>query len=335
MSSLQPGLRAERENASECGPFYLVAKKEARTDRNGSTYLVLTLSDATGNCEARMWSVSPEDNARFAQGDVVKVKAVFEEYNGRRQIKIETIEKAARGEYDLGELLPKTTKNIAEMWAALNGYVDSFSDPNLKALIQSLVTDEKIAAALQDAPAAKSMHHAWIGGLLEHLISLLGMADATAKHYVEINRDLLLTGVLLHDIGKLRELSWRTGFDYTVDGQLLGHITIGIGIVTRKIDAIPDFPPRLKTLVLHMILSHHGHLEFGSPKLPMIPEALVLHYLDDMDAKLQTIRSEFERSKRSGHASGQMTEWVRALERPLLNTEDFLAEDESTLKKEV
>jgi 3'-5' exoribonuclease len=150
------------------------------------------------------------------------------------------------------------------------------------------------------------------------------LAESVAGHYPEINRDLLLTGVILHDIGKLRELSWKTGFDYTIEGQLLGHIQIGIGIVTRKMDLLPDFPPRLKTLVLHLILSHHGKLEFGSPKLPMIPEAVMLHYLDDLDAKMQTMRSEFERAQQSGKERGQLTDWVRAMDRPLLNTGDYL-----------
>jgi 3'-5' exoribonuclease len=144
--------------------------------------------------------------------------------------------------------------------------------------------------AYREAPAAKQLHHAWLGGLLEHVVSLLTLADRVAPHYPLLDRDLLLTGVILHDIGKVRELSWEIGFEYTVEGSLLGHIQIGTALTERAIDSLPNFPPRLKTLVLHMILSHHGKLEFGSPKLPMIPEALALSFLDDLDAKMQAIQ---------------------------------------------
>lgn len=318
---------------AEQGVFYLVAQKQLRTDKNGSTYLTLTLSDRTGPIEARMWNVQESLAARFEQGDVVKVLARVEEYRGQRQLKIETIEKARQGDFELSELLPATTKNVDELWTELTTYVESFTNPHLKALLRSILTDEKIAPALRSAPAAKSLHHAWISGLLEHIVSLLGISDLAASHYKEINRDLLLTGVVLHDIGKLVELSWKTGFDYTMEGQLLGHITIGVGIVTKKIDALPEFPPKLKVLVLHMILTHHGKYEFGSPKLPMIPEAVLLNFLDDMDAKLQTIRTEFERNQAAGRPAGQMTDWVRALERPLLSTEGYLAEDNSGHKE--
>jgi 3'-5' exoribonuclease len=199
-------------------------------------------------------------------------------------------------------------------------------DPNLEALLQAFLEDEQIAAALREAPAAKGMHHAWIGGLLEHVVSLLGICDLAAKHYPEVSRDLLLTGAFLHDIGKLRELRWGTSFDYTMEGQLLGHITIGIGLIEKKIAALPGFPEAKRILVEHMVLSHHGKYEFGSPKLPMIPEAILLHYLDDMDAKMQTVRSEFARSVASGRTPGQMTDWVRSMERPLLNTQAYLEE---------
>jgi 3'-5' exoribonuclease len=168
------------------------------------------------------------------------------------------------------------------------------------------------------------MHHAWIGGLLEHVLSLMGLCEMAAQHYPHVDRDLLLTGVVLHDIGKLRELSWGTSFEYTMEGQLLGHITIGIGMIEAKIAAIPDFPAAKRVLVEHLVLSHHGKYEFGSPKLPMTPEAILLHYLDDLDAKMQTVRSEFARAEANGRSGAEMTEWVRSMERPLLNTQEFL-----------
>ena len=163
-----------------------------------------------------------------------------------------------------------------------------------------------------------------MGGLLEHVVSLVGICELAACHYPEINRDLLLTGAILHDIGKLEELSWGISFDYTLEGQLVGHITMGIAMIEKKLATLPGFPPALRMLVEHMVLSHHGKLEFGSPKLPMIPEAVLLHYLDDLDAKMHTMRSEFERHEAQGGQPGEMTDWVRSMDRPLLNTATFL-----------
>jgi 3'-5' exoribonuclease len=165
--------------------------------------------------------------------------------------------------------------------------------------------------------------------LLEHVVSLLGLADRVAAHYPLLDRDLLVTGVILHDIGKIRELEWETGFDYTVEGVLLGHIQMGVDLVEKTIAALPDFPDRLRTLVLHMILSHHGKLEFGSPKLPMIPEALVLNFVDDLDAKMQAVAQEFEKSAREGRAPDELTGKVWSLDnRQMLNTKAWLKDRE-------
>jgi 3'-5' exoribonuclease len=307
--------------------YFVATQKQVRTKKDGSPYLALILTDKTGQVEGRMWDNVTECIPLFDQSDVVKVRAFVCRFDGRLQLKVDRIKRAPQGEFDLGDFLPKTTKDVDALWVELSNCVASFTDPHLKALLTSFLQDEEIASALRQAPAAKGMHHAWIGGLLEHIVSLLGIANLAAGHYTEINRDLLLTGVILHDIGKLRELAWTSGFSYTMEGQLLGHITIGIGMVEKKLEALPDFPPRLRLLVEHLILSHHGQYEFGSPKLPMIPEAILLHYLDDMDAKMQTIRSEFERSATQGRPTDQFTDWVRAMERALLNTSGFLADD--------
>jgi 3'-5' exoribonuclease len=205
--------------------------------------------------------------------------------------------------------------------------VESFTNPDLKRLLTAMLADPALAQAYREAPAAKQLHHAWLGGLLEHVISLCTLADRLAPHYPILDRDLLLTGVILHDIGKIRELSWEIGFEYTVEGTLLGHIQIGTALTERAIDSLPNFPPRLKTLVLHMILSHHGKLEFGSPKLPMIPEALALSFLDDLDAKMQAIQVEFDKCIREGKPADEMTGKVWALDqRQLLNTKRWLGE---------
>jgi 3'-5' exoribonuclease len=310
---------AKYENQAITG-FFAVASKQVRSKRDGSRYFSLTFADRTGQMEARMWETA--EAGEFADGDVVKVRGQVCRYKEFLQLNVERIRKA-----DLSDYVPHTDRNIDELWAELDGYVESFSELHLKALLRSFLDDPEIATAFREAPAAKSMHHAWIGGLLEHVVSLLGIADLAAKHY-RVHRDLLLTGAILHDIGKLQELRWGSNFDYTIEGQLLGHITIGVALIDRKIAALPDFPSSLRVLVEHLVLSHHGKYEFGSPKLPMIPEAILLHYLDDMDAKMQTLHSEFARNVTAGRGAGDVTEWLRSLERPLLNTMPFLDKEQ-------
>src|ERR1017187_9321396 len=229
------------------------------------------------------------------------------------------------GEVEKSDLLPSPTYDVAALWSQLLGYVETFTEPNLKLLLTTVVADPLIAQDYREAPAAKQLHHAWLGGLLEHVVSLCTLADLVAPHYPLLDRDLLLTGVILHDIGKIRALSWEAGFEYTVEGSLLGHIQIGTALAEQTMDSLPGFPPRLKTLVLHMILSHHGKLEFGSPKLPMIPEALVLNFLHDLDAKMQAVTGEFEKCIREAKGFDELTGKVWALDnRQLLNTKRWL-----------
>lgn len=304
--------------------YFAVTLKQLRSRKDGGQYLALALGDRTGQIESRMWENFNGSLGEFDQGDIVKVKAEVSRYNGRLQLNLEKIRRAIAEEIVLSDYLPQSEFDIDELWAALNATVESFTNPHLKALLQSFLQDEEIAKALRQAPAAKSLHHAWLGGLLEHIVSLTGICDSTAKHYPEINRDLLLTGAILHDIGKLQELCWGTNFDYTLSGQMLGHITLGIAMIEKKLAVLVDFPPELRILVEHLVLSHHGKLEFGSPKLPMIPEAIVLHYLDDLDAKMHTMRTEFARHEAQGRSAVEMTEWVRAMDRPLLQSAAFL-----------
>ncbi len=312
---------ASRENQEITG-FFAASQKQVRTGRDGGRYFALVLSDRTGQIDGRMWET--EEAGDFETGDVVKVRGEVCRFNERLQIKVEKIRRARPDEFELGDFVPQSSRPIDEMWAELESWVASFRDPHFKGLIEAFLSDPEISAALRQAPAAKGLHHAWIGGLLEHILSLMGMCDLAAQHYPEVNRDLLLTGVVLHDIGKLRELRWGTSFDYTLEGQLLGHITIGIGMIEQKIAAIHDFPPAKRLLIQHLVLSHHGEYEFGSPRLPMIPEAIVLHYLDNLDAKMQTVRSELARAKASGRSGAELTEWIRPLERQLLDTQGFL-----------
>jgi len=319
------------ESQFENKPFdsvYLVLSKQHRTTRTAKPYISLILGDNSGQIEARVWDpldsrIAPD----FAKGDVVKARASASKFEGVLQLKIDLLKKLSPTDYDRADLLPATIYNVDELWRKLETAVASFADKDLKRLIEAVLADPAVRESFREAPAAKQLHHAWLGGLLEHVVSLIGLADRVAPHYPILMRDLVVTGVILHDIGKIHELSWRTGFDYTLEGTLLGHIQIGAALVEQTIDSLPEFPPRLKTLVLHMILSHHGKLEFGSPKLPMIPEALMLNFLDDIDAKMQTIASEFQKAERQGKGSGEMTDKIWALDqRTMLNSRAWLGE---------
>jgi 3'-5' exoribonuclease len=304
--------------------FFAVRSKQLRSRKDGGQYMAVTLGDRTGQIESRMWENFAEAAPGFETGDVVKVRGEVCRFNDRLQLNLEKLRRATADEFELSDYVPQTSKNVEELWASLVRTVDSFTEPWLQKLVRAFLDDPLMATAFREAPAAKSLHHAWIGGLLEHVVSLVDICSLAAQHYPEINRDLLLTGAILHDIGKLEELRWGTTFDYTLEGQLVGHITLGVVMIEKKLATLPGFPPQLRMLVEHMVLSHHGKLEFGSPKLPMIPEAVLFHYLDDLDAKMHTMRSEFERHEAQGGEAGEMTDWVRSLDRPLLNTATFL-----------
>jgi 3'-5' exoribonuclease len=309
--------------------FFLVLAKQQRTTKSNKPYLSLILGDKTGQLEGRVWAPDDPRIAKdFERGDIVKARGSASRFDDRLQMKIDQLRKAEASEVDKADLLPSTTYDVAELWRQLLSFVDSLTNPDLKLLLGTILNDPPLAEAYREAPAARQLHHAWLGGLLEHVVSLLTLADRVAPHYPILDRDLLLTGVILHDIGKVRELSWEIGFEYTIEGTLLGHIQIGAALAERTMDSLPNFPPKLKTLVLHMILSHHGKLEFGSPKLPMIPEALVLNFLDDLDAKMQAMNGEFDKCIREGKGPDEMTGRVWALDqRQLLNTRRWLGED--------
>ena len=308
--------------------FFLVLLKQQRTTKSNKPYLNLILGDKTGQLEGRIWEPSDPRIAKdFDRGDVVKARGSASRFDDRLQMKIDQLRVALTAEVDKSDLMPSTTQDVGVLWRALLSFVASFRNEDLKRLLTTLLADPALAEAYREAPAAKQLHHAWLGGLLEHVVSLLTLADRIAPHYPLLDRDLLLTGVILHDIGKIHELSWEIGFEYTVEGVLLGHIQMGSALVERTIDSLPNFPPRLKTLVLHENLSHHGKLEFGSPKLPMTPEALALSFIDDLDAKMQAIQNEFDKCIREGKPADEMTGKVWALDqRPMLNTKRWLGE---------
>lgn len=316
---------AAKNRGKNLRSHFLVAQKQLRDRNDGNgKYLSLTLTDRTGRLDGRVWDNAEAWSAKFDNGDFVEVRACVDEFNGRLQLRVLEIARVASEQIDLADFQKKSTRDIDAMWAQLRVYADSFTDANLQRLVRAFLDDPEIARRYKAAPAAKYMHHAWVGGLLEHVVDLLAFCDLAAGHFPMVHRDLLLTGAILHDIGKIYELSWERGLEYTLEGQMIGHISIAVRMLNEKVRTLPDFPKPMLTLVEHMILSHHGALEFGSPKLPMIPEAVLLHYLDDAEAKMLAMR---EACQPEGQTAPVFVDKVRALERPLLNTRAFLAQD--------
>ncbi len=308
---------ADLQDGQNITSHFLVCEKEIRATREGKSYLRLELGDATGRVEARMWEGF--ERFPFERDDFVKIQARVENYRNKLQLSIEKIRRAEESEVNVADFFPHTSEDVDRLYAQLLDIVASVNNPWLRQLLDSVVQDPEIVPRLKRAPAAKVMHHAFFGGLLEHVVSLCGLCRAVLTHYPEADPDLLLTGAVLHDVGKLKELSYDRSINYTDEGQLLGHILIEYELVTRKIDAIEGFPVALKTLVQHMLIAHHGRYEFGSPKLPMFREALMLHYLDDLDSKMGAIRSVLQSDK----GEGNWTAFSGALERRFLRTEDF------------
>jgi len=299
---------------------FVVVSKQAKPKKSGELYLALTLADRTGHLDAKMWDNVADHINCFEQDDFVKVRGLLNKFNGRFQLTVHKVRSMQESEVDFDDYLPRTTKDIAALWQVLRDFVDSFTDPHLQALVRAFMADPQIEQAYKNAPAAKTLHHAFIGGLLDHVVSLFRLCDLACRNYPEtINRDLLMTGAFLHDIGKVHELTFARSFTYTTRGQLLGHMIIELEMLHEKIAQVPGFPGEYKTLIEHLIISHHGKYEFGSPKMPMFPEALMLHYLDDLDSKMESMRAHFQREP-----GAEWTTYNASLERPLLNSKRFL-----------
>jgi len=308
----------------------LVHTKEIRQKKTGEPYLSLTLGDRTGEIDAKMWDNVAEVMHAFERDDFVKVKGRLHVYNNRLQLTIHKLRKLEDSEVDLADYLPASTRDPAEMLAELRQIGATIANAHLRALVEAFLQDEEIARLYQRAPAAKYIHHAYLGGLIEHVISLCHLCRLAAQHFSDLDADLLLAGAILHDVGKIYELTYERSLGYSSEGQLVGHIAIGLRLIEQKLRQLPDFPPRLRLLLEHLVVSHHGTLEFGSPKLPLFPEALVLHYLDDLDAKLDCMRTILEHDRQ---IEGHWTSYNTSLERMLLKKWKYLAEgDEQTLE---
>ena len=313
----------ELEASKQITTSFLVHSKEIREKRTGEPYLSMLLGDKTGKIDAKMWDNVAEVMDTFDRDAFVKVKAAVQIHSNRLQLNVYKIRALSDHEVEFADYFPASQRDVDEMWRELRGYVSKVRNPHISALLFAFLDDEEIAARYRRAPAAKSIHHAYLGGLLEHVLSLCFLCEMTTVHYRNIDGDLMIAGAVLHDIGKIYELSYDRGFAYTSEGQLLGHMMIALRMIADKLRDLPTFPPALRTLIEHLVVSHHGRLEFGSPKLPLFPEALLFHYLDDMDSKMECMRGVLEADRQT---DGFFTGFSSSLERTVLKKDRFLVE---------
>ena len=269
---------------------YLVREKSFDTTKNGNPYIALELSDKTGMVDCRKLDALKSLFDSFNVDDFVKVRAKVEFYKNYPQLKIDSIEKTNDKSVELSLYVPVSDKDRNKMFEDFLSEMGSIKNPHIQALMRSIFLDKDISEKFKAAPAASDFHHPYIGGLLEHTLACVELAKLIASKYKDINLGLLLCGTALHDIGKIEELSYKRSFYYTDKGRLIGHIVLGANIVSAAIDNIPGFPEELKNLILHIMLSHHGEQEWGSPKRPMCFEAVILHHIDNLDAKINGFR---------------------------------------------
>ncbi len=305
---------------------FLVSKKDAGMSRTGKPYLNLRLMDSTGEIEARVWDDADALSKAFDKDDIVLVKGYAVAYQGGIQLNVNGASRVPDGTVSVRDYLPSSKREPEEMFGELEGIISGMKNAHLKGLLKAIFDDPDVRTRFMTAPAAKGMHHPYLGGLIEHVLSICGLADRVAGHYgPSVDRDLLITGAVLHDIGKIYELSYRRAFDYTDEGRLVGHITIGVELVGDRIKRLKGFPKELAVLIKHMLLSHHGHLEYGSPKRPKTIEAIVLYYLDDLDAKVAAMKSLTGDERDAGP---NWTPYQRLFERPMFRGKAPCLEDE-------
>lgn len=293
--------------------LYLVRVKRIGLTKKGDPFLSITLADRTGDVEARVWESAEELSSLFREGDILEVEGYAGSYRNQIQVTLSSL-KVAEGDIDPSLFLESTNKEISEMMGSLKEILKEIRNPRLKALIDRFFADRYFVSRFKKAPAAKNFHHGYLGGLLEHTLSVCQMTKAVVDHYPELDRDLLLAGAFLHDIGKIKEYKYQAQIDYTDDGRLLGHLILGVAMVDEKLADLKDFPRELALRLKHLILSHHGQYEFGSPKRPKFLEAFALHLIDDLDAKINGLSRFMERDRQDG----AWTDFNRLFERHFL-----------------
>lgn len=284
--------------------YYLCKKKQTLKTRSGKNYLSLVLQDKTGIINAKVWELNNNIQS-FEENNFIKIEASVVMYQSEHQLTVRKIRRADEGEYDPSDYIPSTDKNIDEMFKKLVDIISSIKNTHINQLLENIyINNKEINELFTSHSAAKSMHHNYMGGLLEHTLSIVQICDFLSSHYEDIDRDLLIASAFLHDTGKIYELSKFPENEYTDEGQLLGHITICIELVNREMEKIENFPPQLKTLLKHSILSHHGQYEYGSPKRPKTREAFILSCIDELDAKLKMYDDMIASDTTSGNWAG-------------------------------
>ena len=275
--------------------IFLVKDKILAMAKNGKPYLTLKLMDKSGEVDAKVWDNADEVGAIFEKNDFLAVRAKASVYLGKMQLILSDLKLVPEEQVVLADFLPETDRDINIMVEELKALVASLRDPDLKRILMAFFGDPELLAQFRVAPAAKGMHHVYLGGLLEHSLAVAKLVDAMIPLYDGLNRDLLIAGALLHDVGKVREMTYMRSFDYSDEGKLIGHITIGVEMLQERISSLPGFPVELGMLLKHMLLSHHGQYEYGSPKRPKTMEATILNYLDDLDSKINGIRTHIRK----------------------------------------
>jgi 3'-5' exoribonuclease len=278
---------------------YLLADKQLRANRAGGLYLLAQLRDRTGQISGLLWNVSEQEMSHFAAGDYVRIRGKVQLYQGNLQIILTHVEAVPRTNVEPEEFIPATSQDTQRLLDRLRQILLAIEDAHLRTLMECFLVDEEIVAGLSRAPAGVRLHHAFHGGLLEHVVNVLETALRVMDLFPKVNPSLLLAGIFLHDLGKIRELAFEETFSYTDEGQLIGHLVIGIEMLNEKVPEVEKvtgepFPRETLLRLKHMILSHHGSYEFGSPKLPMTQEAIALHHLDNLDAKINEFMSLIE-----------------------------------------
>jgi 3'-5' exoribonuclease len=294
--------------------IYLVTGKQVSTAKNGVTYLSLKLSDKTGEIDGKLWDNADEVARRFEREDFIRVKGMAANYQGAMQIKMKTLDRVDDSKVDLGNFIQASPRNIEEMAKELKAFTDGMTNAYLKQLVSSFLNDKPFMDIFKRTPAAKTLHHNYLGGLMEHVVELISLAGDVSRHFPSVDKDLLIAGCFLHDIGKVRELAVRKSIEYTTEGKLLGHISLGYEMVADKIKAINGFPAELTMLLKHIMLSHHGEYEFGSPKRPKIQEAIIINYLDDLSAKINNFQATL---KKESIGEGEWTNFSKMHDRYL------------------
>lgn len=276
--------------------LFLVTEKNLAFSQKGTPYLNVRLKDKTGEVDGKIWENAIEWDKVFSKGDVIKAQGGAVSFRSVVQLSITGVKKVDESTVDITEYLPAAKGDIDAMFADFMTFVEQIDTPCLRELLHLFFDDGEVADLFKKAPAAKSFHHVYIGGLLEHTLSVIRLLDQVAEHYQGINRDLLITGGILHDIGKIYEYRYDRMFDYSDEGRLIGHIVIGLEMLDARIGAVESFPEQLAMELRHLILSHHGTQEFGSPKRPKTPEALMVHFIDDLDAKVNAFQEFIKES---------------------------------------